>query len=123
MGDVGVIIDVSRSAVIEVGAYGDLSTRNAWDGRNNAFSNYDLDLAKNAIIQYRQNPTKNKPNYPGGSARESGTCNVCGTKLLRAVYGLPTREVAHDASVKLMGCLIDGEMPKWFCPECDQGRN
>jgi hypothetical protein len=46
-------------------------------------------------------------------------CPECGTPRLRAIYGLPTIELANDPNVKLMGCLIDGEMPEWYCPECD----
>lgn len=44
----------------------------------------------------------------------------CGTPRLRAIYGLPTTDLANDPTVKLMGCLIDGDMPEWFCPKCDE---
>jgi len=50
-------------------------------------------------------------------------CPECGTLLLRAVYGLPNRDLANDTTVKLMGCLIDGPMPEWYCAKCDQARN
>jgi len=47
-------------------------------------------------------------------------CPDCGTPRLRAIYGLPTHELANDPTVKLMGCLIDGEMQEWICPKCAQ---
>jgi len=59
---------------------------------------------------------------PSASSTTS-VCPICSTTRLRAIYGLPTSEFADDPTMKLMGCLTDGEMPKWFCPECDQGRN
>jgi hypothetical protein len=49
-------------------------------------------------------------------------CPACGTPRLRAVYGLPTGELVNDQMVKLMGCLIDGDMHKWFCTKCDESK-
>ena len=46
-------------------------------------------------------------------------CLECGTRMLRAVYGLPCSDLANDPTVKLMGCLIDGDVLEWFCPKCD----
>jgi predicted RNA-binding Zn-ribbon protein involved in translation (DUF1610 family) len=46
-------------------------------------------------------------------------CPECGTLLLRAVHGLPTRDLANDPTVKIMGCLVDEKMVEWFCPECN----
>ena len=47
-------------------------------------------------------------------------CPICGTDQLRTVYGLPTAELVNDPTVKLMGCLIDCEIPEWYCPVCDE---
>ena len=47
-------------------------------------------------------------------------CPECGTVMVKAIYGLPTRDLANDPTVKLMGCLIDVEMHEWFCPKCDE---
>jgi len=47
-------------------------------------------------------------------------CPKCGTSRLRAVYGLPKSELANDPTVKLMGCMIDGEMKEWSCPMCER---
>lgn len=46
-------------------------------------------------------------------------CPKCGTPRLRAIYDLPTSELAIDPTVKIMGCLLDGEMAEWFCLNCD----
>lgn len=58
------------------------------------------------------------------ATEETGpACPACGTLLLRAIYGLPPSELANDPTVKLMGCLIGGEISEWFCPKCDEPSN
>jgi len=60
----------------------------------------------NSIPDRRQLPTQQE-------------CPNCGAPRLKAIYGLPTSELANDPTVKLMGCLIDGELLEWFCPNCE----
>ena len=56
-------------------------------------------------------------------AHEIQKCPICGTNQLRTVYGLPTAELVNDPTVKLMGCLLDGYMPEWFCQKCEPHRD
>ena len=56
-------------------------------------------------------------------AHEIQKCPICGTNQLRTVYGLPTSDLVIDPRVKLMGCLIDGDMHKWFCTECEESKD
>ncbi|MEO0061298.1 MAG: hypothetical protein RL343_916 [Actinomycetota bacterium] len=47
-------------------------------------------------------------------------CPTCDNHRLQAVYGLPIRDLANEPTVKLMGCLMECDMPEWFCPKCDE---
>ena len=46
-------------------------------------------------------------------------CPTCGsTDVIEIVYGYPSYEAfiqAEKGEIKLGGCCIDGDSPKWYC--------
>jgi hypothetical protein len=49
-------------------------------------------------------------------------CPACGAKsAVKIVYGLPTYDAFLDeqaGKIKLGGCVIDRDSPKYFCKKC-----
>lgn len=49
-------------------------------------------------------------------------CPKCGSPHTKPIlYGLPTWEAiqaAERGEVVLAGCVLMGDDPKWYCPEC-----
>jgi len=49
-------------------------------------------------------------------------CPRCSSASIPIVYGLPGFEVfeaADRGEVRLGGCVVDGEEPRWACPVCE----
>ncbi len=55
--------------------------------------------------------------------REAPPCPKCGSRRTRPiVYGYPSWELfqaEERGEVTLGGCVITGDDPMWYCPDCD----
>lgn len=51
------------------------------------------------------------------------TCPKCGSsEVVRIVYGYPSPECIEEArrgAIRLGGCCIRGDDPRWACRKCD----
>jgi len=56
-------------------------------------------------------------------ARHPLSCPTCGSRMIPILYGLPSSEMrgpVERGEIKLGGCVVSGNDPQWWCPQCEE---